>query len=105
VDERTRRIGLNEAVFRELNEQLAGLATDHDFLIVCECGVSSCTERVPISNVEYQGLREDGRTFAIVPHHEIEDAEEVVMRRAGYWVVRKRSGDPAALAESLDPRG
>ncbi|HJU48793.1 MAG TPA: hypothetical protein VJ689_11695 [Gaiellaceae bacterium] len=105
MDERTRRIGLNEAVFREVNEQLAGMAADRHLSLVCECGSAACTERISMSRSDYERLRQDGATFAVIPGHEIDDAEEVVGRHAEFWVVRKRSGGPAALAESLDPRG
>jgi hypothetical protein len=41
MDERERRIGLNEALFREVNEAVSDINADFeapDFEIVCECG-------------------------------------------------------------------
>jgi hypothetical protein len=49
MDERERRIGLNEAVFREANERIREVnetfatLTD-ELLLVCECGQSTCAE-------------------------------------------------------------
>ena len=45
MDERTRRIGLNEAVFREINERIeelaAGFKVGEGLDLICECGNAS----------------------------------------------------------------
>jgi hypothetical protein len=110
MSERVRRIGLNEAVFRAVNEEIEGLAerfalTDQALDLICECGDATCAQRIRMSHPDYVGLREDPRTFAVVPGHEVADVEDVVERREGYDVVQKRSGEPAAVAEATDPRG
>src|SRR5438105_8669004 len=109
MDERGRRVGLNEAVFREVNERIEELAeasglTDQPLDLVCECGDVSCTERITMTRAEYEAIRSQPDTFAVYPGHEVEDVEEVVEKHAGYDVVRKRSGAAAELAESTDPR-
>ena len=53
MNERKRRIGENEAIFRSVNEQVRGLtarlATATDTMrIVCECGARSCTDQFAI---------------------------------------------------------
>lgn len=107
--DRVRRIGLNEAVFRAVNEEIEGLSkrfglTDDALDLICECGYAECAERIRMSHANYERLRSDPRTFAVVPEHEIPDVEEVVERGDGYDVVRKRSGEPAAIAERTDDR-
>ena len=109
MDERTRRIGLNEAVFREVNERVDGLAREFDVAdrpldLLCECGHAQCVERISMSSEEYSELRSDSTRFAIVPGHEVPDVETVVARREGYFVVQKHAGDPARLAEETDRR-
>jgi hypothetical protein len=109
VSERERRIGLNEAVYREVNENLRAVnevfATITDtFEIMCECGHATCDERFSIAPDAYEELRRDPVLFAIVPGHEIPDVEEVVAETEAYAVVRKRSGDPAKVAVQTDPR-
>jgi hypothetical protein len=109
-EERARRIGLNESVFRRVNEQLEDLAErfprrDGVLDLVCECGNASCTARLRIEPAEYEGIRSDSRHFAIVPGHEKEDVEEVVSSGDGYDVVRKKSGTPTEVAVETDPRG
>ncbi len=107
-DERARRIGLNEGVFRRMNEQLKGLAQqfqlDDQLLLVCECGYSECEQRVRVPPQDYEQIRSDARLFALVPGHELEDVEEIVARRDGYNVVKKRHGTPAEVARETDPR-
>jgi hypothetical protein len=108
-EERERRVGLNEALFRDINERVKDLnetfATFTGTMdIVCECGVTNCLERIAISPAEYEQIRSDATTFAVVPGHEVPDVEEIVERRGTYDVVRKRVGLPTAVAEQTDPR-
>ena len=88
MDERKRRIGLNESIFREANERIEELnqtfATLTDKLVlVCECGYGDCTEKISMSVTEYEELRADSAHFAIVHGHEIPDVEHVVAGAGG----------------------
>ena len=109
TDERTRRIGHNEALARVVNERLEDLnetfstVTGH-FDIVCECGDSECSELIPLTPAEYERLRADATTFAVVAGHDAPDVEDVVEHRARYDVVRKHAGAPQRIAEATEPR-
>jgi hypothetical protein len=106
---REERIGRNEAMFRQVNEQIEGLnetfaeLTDR-MIIVCECGDAECIEQIEITRHEYEALRSDPALFAVKPGHIQPDVEDVVANRGGYEVVAKHSGTPVRLAEQLDPR-
>ena len=107
--DRPERIGLNEAVFREVNERITDLADqfgleEQPLDLVCECGNPSCIERITMSRADYEELRSDPTHFAVFPGHEEPDVETVVERRDGYDVVRKHEGEPAEIAERTDPR-
>ena len=109
MDERTQRIGENEILFREVNERVESLneafnAFTERFSIVCECGQLSCVERISMTLSEYEAVRADPTTFAIVPGHEIPDVETVIAERGEYAVVMKHAGGPAELATEEDPR-
>jgi hypothetical protein len=109
MEPRAERIARNQAVFREANERAKELAEtlglpDEPLDLVCECGSASCAERISMPRAEYEAVRADPRTFAIVPGHENENVEEVVERHPNYDVVRKWSGMPADFAETTDPR-
>ena len=107
--ERAERIGLNEAVFREVNERISGLADqfgleEEPLDLVCECGDPGCVERISISRKEYEQLRANPTHFAVFPGHELLDFEDVVERNRTYDVVRKHEGGPAEIARGTDPR-
>jgi len=103
VSDYSERIGMNEALFREVNERIETLQDDlaapGTFMIVCECGRRDCMERFPITNEEYRELRSDGLQFAVVPGHELPDVERVIATRGGYLIVVKTDPDAAEVAE------
>lgn len=108
-DERARRVGLNEAIFRQVNEQIRGLnrefgAEQGTMTAICECGHSDCTERLEVRAQDYERVRGDSRLYVIAKGHEIPDVEQVVEQAEGYDVVRKNEGVPADLSRELDPR-
>jgi hypothetical protein len=114
VDERERRIGLNEALFREVNERVEELQATHlregqlaerdDLLLICECGDESCEEQLVVPVAEYERVRAHGDWFAVVPGHASGTVEHVVERHDGYEVVEKHGGAPTAQAKRTDPR-
>lgn len=109
TDERQRRVGRNEAIFRHVNERLSDLnetlvAFTDKMQIVCECGDGGCIERISMTVEQYEALRADSRRFAVVKGHELPGVETVVETHDAYAVVEKRPGIPARIAEQTDPR-
>jgi hypothetical protein len=109
MDEREQRIGLNEALFRQVNDRIEGLnrafgAITETMQVICECGDAGCVEQITMGLGEYEQLRRDPRLFAVVPGHEDAGVERVVERHDAYDVVEKDAGGPAELAERTDPR-
>ncbi len=108
TDERARRIGLNEALFRKVNEEIESLTdafgAQSTMSVICECGDGHCMERIEISLADYERVRSDPRLFVILPGHEIPDVESIVERMAGWEVVRKHNGTAVQVAEGTDPR-
>ena len=108
MPDRLRQIAEHEISFREINERLATdvrelSPADAPLDFVCECGVLTCSETVPLTLAEYDDVRADGATFVVLPGHDIPDAEEVVGGGGRYAVVRKRDST-APLARRTDPR-
>jgi hypothetical protein len=106
---REERIGLNEAVFREVNERIENLAETFDLGseqldLLCECGDPNCRERIVMTHSEYEQVRSESKLFAVYPGHEIPDVERVIDRRKGYDIVEKIEGAPERIAEQTDPR-
>ena len=108
MEERERRIGLNEALFREVNERIervsGALQTGTGTIaILCECGNETCVEHIEVSVSEYERIRDESTFFFVRPGHAKSDAEEVVEHHDEYDIVRK-SGPAAETARALDPR-
>ena len=107
MDEREKRLALNESMFREINERLESrIQTSQigrpELSILCECANPDCTQRIALTTDEYEQARADGRQFVIVPGHEFIEVETVVSKNDRYELVRKR-GRAGELAELLDP--
>jgi len=109
VDDRQRRIGENEVLFRQVNERVQELNRGFSIVIehgdyLCECGSEACVERVALTPDEYERVRTDPTHFVVKPGHVAPDVEDVLYAGEGYEVVRKSEGGPAELARETDPR-
>jgi hypothetical protein len=109
VGERERKLGLNEAMFRQVNERLEELNrtfadfTDH-LQVVCECADIGCAEMIDVPAADYERVRSEPTHFIVVPGHEVADVEDVVEVHQAFHVVRKRKGEPERIARETDPR-
>jgi hypothetical protein len=108
-EDQARRVGLNESIFRQVNEQIESLnrnlgVDDKAMTVICECADGDCTERLEIQVSEYEQVRADPRRYIVVPGHELAEFESVVESRRSYDVVQKREGTAAQLAEETNPR-
>jgi hypothetical protein len=104
---REERVARNESVSREINEGIEeahGSTSDGYVRMVCECGQRACDRLIAVTIREYERVRTDSPTFAVVNLHVMPDVEEVVSENDRFTVVLKREGTPAAVAEQLDPR-
>ena len=112
VSARDERLAGNEALFREVNERVAEVATHFvevetrtepvDF--TCECGRADCAEPITMTMVEYEAIRAESTHFAVVPEHEQPEIEVVIERNPTYFVVEKREPDAQEVARKTDPR-
>jgi hypothetical protein len=106
---REERIGMNEAVFRDVNERIQDVAstfnmTSEPLDLICECGDAACVARISLTRDEYEAIRSDPELFAVASGHVAPDVEDVVESRPKYDVVRKNKGVPAQIAQKTDPR-
>jgi hypothetical protein len=108
-DERARRVGQNEALYRLVNEQIEsvnegfGAITD-DFAVICECGNLECHAQLTVKRSAYEQIRADPAMFVLKPGHQLDDVEDVVETTGDYVVVVKKPGEPARVATQTDPR-
>jgi hypothetical protein len=109
MDDRERRIGQNEIVYRAVNEKIEGINAAFGMLlesmtVVCECGDGTCTEQIELDVSVYERVRADPALFVVRPGHTFADVENVVEQAETYEVVRKHPGAPRMLAAETDPR-
>jgi hypothetical protein len=107
-DEQERRVGLNEALFRAVNEQIRSLAgnpdtRDAEITVICECADADCTTQIELRVSEYERIRSDGALYVVDAGHEAREVEIVIEQGDGWEVVRK-IGAAGEVAEETDPR-
>jgi hypothetical protein len=110
MDNAQRRKAANEAVFRQVNEQIDDLqrrfamVADGLLHIVCECDRVLCSDPLAVDVETYERVRRDSACFFVSPGHDDPSVETIAESGAGYVVVRKRPGEPQQIAEDTDPR-
>jgi hypothetical protein len=109
MSERERRLALNEAMFREVNERVEDInqtfaSVTGSFDIFCECGDSTCTERVTVPTDVYERVRSDPKRFLLQAGHEDPTVETVVETYEVFVVVEKEGVAVERIAEQTDPR-
>jgi formate-nitrite transporter family protein len=97
------RAARNEALFREVNENIARLeerhgTTESESVYVCECANAGCTEQLAVDPETYRRVREEPGLFFVRPGHEDPQLEHVVERRREYLIVEK-TGEAGEVAE------
>ena len=109
MDERERRLGLNEALFREVNERiedvnqaLGPMTSELD--IICECGDEACAERIRVPVAVYERVRSDSKQFMLVTGHDDPTVERVIEHHDGFSIVEKEGVEVEKIAEETDPR-
>src|SRR5262245_18128061 len=102
MSERGRRVGENEAMWRQINE-LSPPDEGGRNLVFGECGLVTCTERVSMTAQEYENVLSSPTTFVVSLGHELPDVEHVISSNERFRVVDKE-GEAAAVAARTDPR-
>jgi hypothetical protein len=105
---RADRVALNESRFREINDRVRQDIAQLQYApaqvaFVCECGRLECRDQIVMGLDEYERVRADAMTFAVVPGHELLDTEDVVARTERFCVVFKHA-DVAHIVTRTDPR-
>ncbi len=98
------RAGRNEALFREVNENIAKLeerlpGVSETMPVICECARADCTTQIEISLAEYASVRRHPDRFIVAPSHQEPSVEHIVEEGCGYLVVEKE-GVAAAAADA-----
>jgi hypothetical protein len=104
LDVRRERAAKNQSLFREVNERIEELSRSTTFpSFICECAAEGCDETMVLTLEEYERVRSDANSFAVLPGHELPGVEKVVEASDRYVVVAKL-GAGGRVAVRLDPR-
>jgi hypothetical protein len=108
-DDRLRRVGENEALYRLVNEQIKTLSggvatTAREFGVICECGTLSCTTQIMITPEVYEHTRALSDHFIVLRGHQLDDLERVVEDHETFFVIEKTPEEAKRIAEATDPR-
>lgn len=109
-DEQARRVGENQALYRQINERLEELndslgSVSGVFSILCECGDLDCADQVEVPRDAYEATRRYEARFILKPGHEIDEVEHILERHDEYTIVEKDPGPARRVAEETDTRG
>ena len=105
-DDRAKRLAQNEAVFRDVNENIKSVVSDlagrdGPYEFVCECADSTCTTRITLTLAEYERIRSSPVRFVIARGHDVAYVESVVEESEDHAVVEKY-GVAGAIAASFE---
>lgn len=101
------RAARTEALFREVNEQIAENVVrfeGDEGAFVCECSDTGCAHRITVPLDDYEQVREKGERFVLVPGHEDESIEAAVRDGDRFRIVEKTAPRVRAIVRRLDPR-
>ena len=108
MDHLAARVAMNQARFREANEEIeprAVIAGVEMVPFICECADPNCTKIIRATTGEYETVRADPVLFLNALGHEVHSGEYAkVVSRNDRFVVTKKIGDAARIVKSLDPR-
>jgi xanthine/CO dehydrogenase XdhC/CoxF family maturation factor len=101
------RAARNEALFREVNQNIARLEEQHgsalgEPVFICECPSDACTEPLVVDVGVYQRVRAQPRLFLVLPGHEDPQLARIVERHGDYLIVEK-TGVAGEVAERMQP--
>lgn len=107
-EERVKRIGQNEALYRLVNERIDDLQQSwggsDELSIICECGQVECTQQLTVTRSVYEATRAVPSHFLARRGHEVEEVERVIEAHGDAVKIEKLPPLPEAIAEATDPR-
>jgi hypothetical protein len=104
-----RKLGRNEALFRQVNERLRELGESFSVVaehadFICECSDERCAQQIRLTLDEYGRVRADPRWFVIRRGHERPEIETIAWDVGADVVVVQKHEELAGEAIADDPR-
>ena len=103
ADQALTLIAFRQARRRTFNERLAEIEFAPDAMLYrCECGLVACETAIKLTGLDYMGLRNNPRRFAVFAEH------GVGVAKARFLELTRGTDEIAAMRAikgALDPRG
>jgi len=104
VSGRDEALAHNETAARELNNRIEDRVLlfsgeEPSFGILCECDQAVCEQRLTVTAVEYERVRQNPDLFFVLPGHEDERIERVVSTEGNMYLIVEKFGDAARISE------
>ena len=96
-------------MYRSVNREIEhasqefGQGPEDRIQVLCECGEDGCSETLEVTFAEYDEAHRQRDRFVVVPGHQDEEIEHVVIRTDQYLVVDK-FGEAERVAEQEERR-
>lgn len=81
-----------QVLLREVNDRVAEIVSaenDAPAEFLCECSNDGCARTLPLSLLEYRGIRSSPNLFVVLSGHEISQVDRVVEEHAHFNLVEK----------------
>ena len=109
TEDRIRRVGENEALYRQVNERIKALspgtaATRGEFGVICECATLDCKTQIMILPEVYERARARSDHFIVLRGHQLDDIEMVIEDHETFFVIEKTPAEAKRIAVEMDPR-
>jgi hypothetical protein len=111
VEDSVEQNAKRQALFREVNENIAGIAfgvENAEWIdVLCECGHDDCAQLIRLPRAVYESVRSDPTEFVVLRDHVAEDVERVVDEPGRYVIVRNvgRAAEIARATYAADVGG
>ena len=100
------QVAQTESLFRRTNERIEDTAlewaTGDPTAFLCECADPECEERIEVRLDVYERVRAHPDQFLLIPGHD--RPEETVLERSDHYVVVRKRGTEADVADEENPR-
>jgi hypothetical protein len=109
TDDRIRRVGENEALYRLVNERIGALKSSvatptREFGVICECATLTCKAQIMVSPEVYEQTRARSDHFIVLRGHQLDDIETIIDDHGTFIVIEKNPAEAKRIAEEMDPR-
>jgi hypothetical protein len=94
-----RRWAENQTIFKQVNEEAAAYfrrdsSEEKSLQFYCECADENCRQRIALTPSEYLSLHRSNKQFILIPGHQLDVMETVLLEETDYVLTEKYESPP-----------